>query len=61
MVGKAGKNILCKSAGGHCFSAPARALLMKELSLQRHAKSLDWQPVEPIWERAELSWREREE
>lgn len=29
---------------------------MKELSLQRHAKSLAWQPVEPMAERAGLCW-----
>ena len=45
---------LCKSACEHCFSDSARAALIKELSLQRHAKSLDLQPVEPIAERAEL-------
>lgn len=48
----------CKSACEHCFSAPARAALMKELSLQRHAKSLAWQPVEPIAERAGLCAQE---
>ena len=51
-----GQYTLCKSACEHCFSAPARAALMKELSLQRHAKSLAWQPVEPIAERAGLCW-----
>lgn len=49
-----GGNILCKSACEHCFSEPARAALMKVLSLQRQAKSLAWQPVEPIAERAGL-------
>lgn len=49
-----GKYTLCKSACEHCFSAPARAASMKVLSLQRHAKSLAWQPVEPIAERAGL-------
>ena len=43
---------LVKSSGGHCFSAPASALLMKVLSLHRHLKSLDWQPVEPMADRA---------
>lgn len=49
--------ILCKSACEHCFSAPARAAEMKELSLQRQAKSLAWQPVEPMAERAGVCWR----
>lgn len=30
-----------KSPCGHCFSAPASALLMNDLSLHRHLKSLD--------------------
>ena len=50
---------LCKSACEHCFSAPARAASMKVLSLHRHAKSLAWQPVEPIAERAGLCWGRR--
>ena len=56
--GRGRADILCKSPCGHCFSAPARAALMKALSLQRQAKSLAWQPVEPIAERAGLCWRE---
>ena len=48
------KYTLVKSSGGHCCSAPASALLMKVLSLHRHLKSLDWQPVEPMAERAGL-------
>ena len=51
------KYALCKSACAHCFSAPARAASMKVLSLQRHLKSLAWQPVEPMAERAGVSYR----
>ena len=53
---KKGQYTLCISDCGHCFSAPARAALIKELSLQRHLKSLAWQPVEPMAERAGLCW-----
>ena len=51
-----GRYVLCRSAWEHCFSALARAALMKVLSLQRHATSLAWQPVEPTAERAGLCW-----
>ena len=48
------KYTLVKSPCGHCFSAPASASSMNDLSLHRHLKSLDWQPVEPMAERAGL-------
>lgn len=59
-MGARGKYALRKSAGVHCFCAPANAVLMKAVSLQRQAKLLAWQPVEPMALRAGLCWTQRD-